>query len=552
MKQLLSILFLAFMALGHVDASAQAVIRYYQDCDPAVADVPNCIPGTDGSNQGATPLSPRRTLPDANAINALPAGSAVRLCRGSGWTGLSLYIIQNANATREQPIVIEDWDCFTNSAQRPTLQWPSSATGAIYVGFFCWQGPPSCPAQRHGGYIFRGIRITKAGPLATGSEATAIYGSSTHVRFENMEYDNWANAFNIATDQNNSYLTFYNNDIHDNSQNGIVGAATHLLIRKNRLYRNNKLPDPLSDSFALEHALYIGGATPQNDIVIDGNILVDNSTRVSTQQCESGNITARGNVDQMTISNNVIVVPNATPYCYGISIIDGYGTDQECVRRAMIDSNTVVNVGGSSMALLLTAGGTVQNNKIIRTVTTGQGAAISIGNPSQPGDAAYCPMGNMTVKNNSIDINTSTSGPQIQITGGTGHKVFNNAVRISSAAAAGGATCFAPPIIANLSIWNYNWCDSPGNWSSGHASLTLAQGAGYDINGGNTSTGFSTPTSGNNWLLTPGVNLRNVGRVTEAPRFDAVSCERDSTPDIGAHEYGATTCITVSPPGELR
>lgn len=559
MKKLLSILFLAFLAFGHTGASAQSTTVYYRGCAFPLAH-PLCQPGVDGSNPGTSPTSPRLTLPTPSQVNLLPAGSRIRLCNGSAWNNMPLYILQNENVSRLAPLVIEGWDCGDGATGLALLQWPSNASGAMNIGFYCWQGPPTCPRANHGGYVLRNHRWTKAGALTTGSEASLIAGSSRWVLFEGMEIDNWANAIDLATDQTVRNVTIRGNYIHDNSQNGVVGAATDLLIEGNLLVRNNKLPAPCNptsscppygDTFGLEHALYVGGSTPQQRITIRRNTLIDNSTRQETQQCESGNITARGNVDQMTIEENVITVPNATPFCFGISILDGYGTDQECVRRAVIRGNTIVNVGGTSMALKLTPGGLVENNKIIRTVTTGQGEGISITNPSQPGDAAYCPMGNMTVRHNSFWYGTSTSSAALIVSAGSGHKVYSNAVYLSPAAVAGGATCYSPTAFANFTIWNFNWCDSTGLWSSIFNNLAAARAAGFDINGGNTPTGFTTPTAGNNWLLDPGVNLRGVGRPNGPPR-DVRWCKRKSPPDVGAHEFGATLCATTRAPAELQ
>lgn len=543
-NKLLSLFFTLFMFLGSTDVAAQTT-RYYRNCDAGAHA--SCVNGND-ANPGTSPSAPRRTLPDDTAFNALAAGSNIRICNGSSWvsgagTAPPIFIAQNANATRTSPITMEGYNCGDGASGRPILQYASGASLAFNVGGFC---SGTCPAPYHGGYVFRGFRVTKGGALATGSEAVAIFGSSRWVLFEDMEFDNWANAFNIATDQNNRDLTFRSNYIHDNAQNGIVGAATDLVIEKNLLVRNNRL-DNGSGSYALEHALYIGGATPQQRIVIRGNILTDNSTNQGTQQCESGNITFRGNVDQVTIEENVITVPGATPTCYGISIIDGYGTNEECVRRATIRGNTIVNVGGTAMALLLTQGGLVENNKIIRTITTGQGAGISIGNPSDPGDATYCPMGNMTVRNNSVYFATASVGAGISITAGTGHQVFNNAVYANASSS---FQCFGHSAFGNFTLWNYNWCSNVGggNWSSTYANLGLAQVAGFDTNGGNTAIGFPVPSSGNSWSLEPGANLRSVGRNTGKPRFDAKWCQRDSTPDVGAEEFGASPCLTVRAP----
>lgn len=545
MSRFLALLFFVCSGFWSLDAAAQTTI-YYRNCD--TGSHASCVNGNN-ANPGTSPSAPKRSLPDDTAYNNLLGGSNVRVCNGSAYvagetTAPPSYLSQNSNATQNAPITLEGWDCGDGATGRPIFMYGSGQSNAFVIGGFCFG---TCPAPDHGGYVFRGIRLSKQGALAEDSECLVFFGSSRYVLIENMEIDNWANGLNIATDQNVRNLTIRNNYIHDNSQNGVVGSATDLLVEGNYLLRNNRSPNE-SDSFALEHALYIGGATPQNRIIIRGNILEDNSTRIGTGMCESGNITFRGNVDQVTIEDNVITVPNAINFCFGISVIDGYGTPEECVRRAVIRNNTIVNVGGSGIALRLTAGGIVENNRIIRTVATGQGDAIAIGNPADSGDAAYCPMQNMTVRNNSIYYATSTSGSGIAIAAGAGHKVFNNAVYITSG---GAMNCFSHTALGNFSVWNNNWCNSAGNWSPTYANLGLAQAAGFDVNGGNTDPlWLATPSSGNSWSLAvqAGSPLRSVGRNTDKSRFDILGCQRDSSPDVGAHEFGGTPCLTAKSP----
>lgn len=540
----MTIIRLLLLSLLAMPALAQTTI-YYRNCDTGAHA--SCANGANG-NAGTSQSAPKQSLPADTAINALAAGSSLRLCNGSAWVdgNFPFWLLRNTNATEASPITIEGWDCGDGASGRPILRASSgSSTGIIYGGF-CWD-TPNCPSPDHGGYVLRGVRLTKSGSLATGSTGLTFYGSARYLLIENNELDNWANVAEVQTGQNIRNLTVRNNYIHDNSQNGWLGSATDMLIEDNTFENNN------NDGSALEHGIYSGGCEPQQRVTFRRNTFLNNSTSGGT--CSSGNITTRGNVTGMTIEENYIEVPAGTADCYGISVIDGYASCTEHVDNLVIRGNTIVNVGSNSIAVRLCTNCLIENNRVIRDFTnTGLHYGISIADPGDSEDLAVSPATGATIRNNSIYVDRQGSGSGINVANGSGHKVLNNVVHFT--ANVGSANCFAHTALANFSVWDNNWCYElgSGQWSGAYSTLAAAQSAGFDAGGGNTDPLWaSTPSAAAPTMATQsGSPLRNAGRNTDKAPRDAAWCQRDGTPDIGAMEANGTPCLTFRAPVELR
>ena len=531
MKHLLSILFLL--------CSFNAHALHYCKCDTGAHALCSLSAGSD-SNDGSTAALARETLPDATALSGAAAGTTHRLCEGGWWTGLSSYVVQNNNVTRTSPLTLTTYAPASGATGRPVMEWAGTAGQGLVLGGFN-------NATDHGGYYIDGIRFRR---VTSGGVGITLFGQAVYVTFNNIMVDNWANGMEPSTSQGNHHVTLRNSWIGPNTQNGIIGNNDDFLIEGNTFDQNN------NDGSGGEHAIYIGGCDARTRIVIRRNTFTNNS--LNAGQCTSGNITTRGgNTIGTTIEENYIEVPYGSADCYGISVIDGYPACSEHVDNLVIRGNTVVNAGSNSIAVRLCTNCLIENNKVIRdsTSNTGFHYGISIDNPGStpPSDLAVSPATGAVIRNNSIYFDRGNSGAGINVAAGSNHSVTNNVVHIT---ANSGANCFGHTALANFAVWNNNWCyeQGSGQWSGTYATLANAQAAGFDANGGNTNPLWvSTPSAAAPSFATQsGSPLRSAGSNTHKAARDANWCQRDTTPDVGAHEADGTPCLTFRSPVELR
>lgn len=539
MKRLLALLLL----LCSFGASAQTTI-YYRNCDTGAHA--SCVNGNNG-NAGTSASAPKQSLPSNDAINALAAGSNVRVCNGSSYVDANAtgWLLQNSNATEAGPITVEGVDCSDGASGRPIFQYPTASGAGMLFGGFCASG---CPSPDHGGYVLRGVRITRTGALTNGKTGITFYGSARYVQLDNVHIDNWSNGIEIVTTQNIRNLTIKDSYIGDNCQNGIVGSASDLLMDTNT-FANNNAESAGCGTFLLQHATYLGGGEPQARITLRNNTYTNNSLTTGGV-CGSGNATLRGIVDQFLFEENTITAPSGNDTCYGLSVQDGYGSTAECMNRFVARGNTIVNVGANSMLFRLTPGLLAENNRIVRTTSTGSHVGINIANPGSQQDIDGCPAGTATVRNNSIYLASGSGGPAVSVNAGSGHSVYNNLCFITAGASS--TNCWTTAG-ATFSLFDYNWSYElgSGQYSGTYATRAAAcSGASFDCNGGNTDPLLSaTPTpEAPSMAVQSGSPLRSAGRNTGKPPRDVLWCPRDSTPDIGAHEYGGTPCLTIRAP----
>jgi hypothetical protein len=545
MRLLLSLVLL----LCSLGAHAQTTV-YYNRCDTGAHANCSTLTGSD-ANPGTSPSAPKLSLPSNDAINALAGGSIVRLCNGSAWVdgNATGWLLQNTNATRTARITVENYDCSNGATGRPILQYSSGTGSGMLFGGFC---TGTCPAPDHGGYVLRGVRITKSGsPSGTG---LVFYGSTRWTLIEDVRVDNWANGVEVHTGSNIRNLTFRGTtpnglSIDSNCQNGIIGSATDFLVER-VLFENNNPASAGCGAFTLQHGSYVGGTEPQSRITFRQNVYRNNS--LTSGVCGSGNMTFRGMVTGLTVEENTVETPGGNNQCIGLSIQDGYGSNEECVRGLVVRGNKIIDSGSSAILLRITPGAIVENNETFAFATTTSHTGINIANPGSAQDLAVCPAGDTIVRNNSSYYATGTSGQAVSVNAGSGHSVFNNLAQIASGSS---ANCWAHAG-ATFTLWDYNWCyeQGSGQWSATYATLGAAQAAGFDTNGGNADPLLaSTPSSSNTVIeLSSSSPLRSAGRNTDKAFRDKLWCQRDSTPDIGAHEYGGTPCLTFRAPIELR
>ena len=265
-----------------------------------------------------------------------------------------------------------------------------------------------------------------------------------------------------------------------------------------------------------------------------------------------------GRVDQLMIEENLITVAASASGCYGISITPGGtgytgGTPDEYTRRAVIRGNTIVGVGNNYITLAMATNGVIENNRLISTA-----AQLAQGIVVENGDGDDEATTNIIIRNNTCYFPAVTSVSScVNVSAGATHTLTNNLVYFGASAAAT-VRCFGMTALSNFTVKDYNHCyfaSGSGNYTDDYATLGLAQAAGM---GANDTTGdplfAATPSSGNNWSLAvnSGSPVRSAGNNSSKSTRDVLYCRRDSTPDIGAHEYGGTPCLTIRAPTGVR
>jgi hypothetical protein len=528
--------------LALVAMSFHAHALHYCKCDAGAH--PSCVAGSD-SNDGSTAALARVTLPDSAALEGAAAGTTHNLCAGGSWVDSSVpnWLIQNMNVTRTAPLTIQTYAPASGATGQARLQ---SSSGSAFQWTFGGFNNPTA----HGGYVLRNLIITRSGSPASGSEGVVFYGTTQYVTLENVQVTNWSNGVHATTTQNITNLTIRNSDLSGNCQNGITGNATDLLVEDTTISDNNAEADGCG-AFLLQHGAYMGGVDVQIRSVWRRNTFANNSLTTGGI-CGSGNATFRGNVDQFVFEENTIFSPGGNSQCIGLSIQDGYGSDAECMRNVVARGNKIVDTGSSAILARITPGALFENNEAYAFNTTTAMTGINVANPGSAQDQILCSAGSTTVRNNSAYYASGTSGQAVSVNAGSGHSVFNNLAVVASGSS---ANCWAHAG-ATFTLWNNNWCyeQGSGQWSATYSTLAAAQAAGFDANGGNADPLLAaTPNSSSySMALQSGSPLRSAGRNTgKAPR-DLLWCQRDDTPDIGAHEHGASTCLTFRAPVELR
>lgn len=525
--------------LALIAMSFHAHALYFCKCDAGAHAF--CSAGSD-SNDGSTALLARVTLPDSTALEGAAAGTTHNLCAGGSWVDSSVpnWLIQNMNVTREAPLTIQTYAPASGATGRARLQSSSGSTFQWTFGGFNNTTP-------HGGYVLRDLIITRSG--SPGGEGIVFYGTTQWATLDNVQITNWANGIHTTTTQDIGHLTIRDSDISGNCQNGLIGNASDFLVENNDFANNNPASGGCG-TFLLQHGSYVGGVAVQVRGVWRRNRYTNNS--LTSGVCGSGNATFRGNVDQLVFEENTITTPGGNSQCIGLSIQDGYGSDAECMRNVVIRGNKTIDTGSSGMLLRITPGAIVENNEDFVFNTTTSHTGINIANPGSAQDQILCSAGDTTVRHNSAYYASGTSGQAISINAGSGHTVQNNLAVIASGSS---ANCWAHAG-ATFALWDHNWCyeQGSGQWSATYSTLGAAQAAGFDANGGNTDPLLaSTPSSGNTVIeLSSSSPLRSAGRNAGKAFRDKLWCQRDTTPDVGAHEYGTSTCINFRSPVELR
>jgi hypothetical protein len=248
-----------------------------------------------------------------------------------------------------------------------------------------------------------------------------------------------------------------------------------------------------------------------------------------------------------------------------------HGSRAEGFYNVVIRGNTCNNYQ-LGIGLDITQRALIENNSVYTEVTgdiTGIRMRSKNFDPAahtvSPIDADDFQPDKVAVRNNTVRIvtpNLNTIGIGLDgnvdddLTGGT-YSLDSNAIHFGSGSTSA-TQCFSTENIlaAKFTSRNYNLCHfvgTAGKWDSQYGSLASTQAQGFDLNSISTLPLYAaTPALGNNFSLAPSTSspLKNTGHPTRSSRLaigNKLRSQADANPDIGAHEFNATTAVPSAP-----
>ncbi len=383
---------------------------YFSDCQVGAAS--GCVAGLN-SNPG-TQAAPKRDFIGFNH-NSLPAGSTLYLARGGAWD-ISKITLENMNVSAAAPLTFDAY----GTGPAP---WGRAGAGADHLFDV---GGNWGNTTNDGGYVIRNLKLDGAG--------TADWGfwfayNVRDVIIENNEITGFAIALNSndGTPHGVRGITLRNNNIHHNSDMGLLGHYDDMLIEGNTIEANN------FGGGGFSHGTYIGGG---HNITIRNNLYLRNS--VVNGVCNGGNMTFHGQIDGLLIEGNRIEQDQAVEGCWLMSITRGY-TTPEWFTNTVVRNNKLINGGNNGVAAQSAPGIIVEGNVAINTRPTNQTSfAIGVGptSPTTGGDAGDVGDTGAIVRDNIACQSGGASGSVVSVNspGGT---VSGNVVVTGAAATTG-------------------------------------------------------------------------------------------------------------------
>jgi hypothetical protein len=487
---------------------------YISDCAEG-ADA-GCVAGDD-ANPGTSADAPRRSLSGIDLDN-LPAGTQILFARGGAWADVRI-LIRNGNATPESPIVLGAYDPSWGGTARPWLR-SSSVGGAIEFG--AWN-----ESSTHGGYLVEGLLLDGAAAAEPAAWGIWVREGTEHLSILDTEITNFQIGVHVQGTEPLPvrYLTLRDNDVHHNTNMGMLAHADDFVVEGNRFSFNN------FTGSAFSHGVYLGGINGGSRVAFRNNLLERNS--VVDGACAGGNFTMHGQWEDVLIEGNRIIQDRSVGTCYGFSLLTSY-EHPEWFRGFVVRGNVVVNLGYNSINANAAPGIIIENNLIVNDQDQ-YGASISVGHPElAPGDDADH---DAIIRNNTIVRPTASAGTHgIHLRfAGPGVVVTSNLV--SFGAGASGAFCFEHEGVGDFATFANNLCHG-GSWSTTYATLAAAQAAGLDTDGVDGEPAFEAlPSADNDWsaLLSASSPAIDAGHPLLSSSLDH-RCGARTTPDIGAFE----------------
>lgn len=490
---------------------------YFSDCQAGASVA--CVAG-DNAHNGTSAATPKRNLSGFD-VNALPAGSRVLFARGGAWANFNVSL-QNGNATPTSPLVFDSYAPAWGGTAQPWLR----AGGTFYAFQFGAYNDMSLD----GGYIVRNLKVDGDG--VAGAWGFFVRNNTRNVTISGNEITGFELGIHSGNTEQpgvgNVALTIRNNNVHHNSEMGMLGDANDMLIEGNTFADNN-----FSGS-SFNHAIYLGGHARNG--IVRNNTFTNNS--VLNGVCTGGNFTVHGQWDGLLVEGNTIQQVASGGGCYGISINSAYDS-AEWFRNLVVRGNTIVNLGYCAVCLTSAPGAIVENNLIVNTQATYQAGILIPDRTPGPGDDLDS---GAIIRNNTLYFSHASAwseGLQLRTTTGSNLQVVSNVVYFG-AASAPTAYCFRHPPLSHFVAFDNNLChhaSGAGTWGATLATLADARLAGFDAHGQSADPLFvALPSAANGWSdqIQPGSPARAAGHATRSSRADRLGVVWATAPNIGA------------------
>jgi hypothetical protein len=517
---------------------AGALTRSVCDCAPG-ADA-DCVAGDDAS--AGTAAAPWRSYEKARtAFAALAAGDAILFCRGGAWQIAAGTRWVNGACLAAAPCRVgayaPPWG--TGDEGRPILERVDATHG-----FALEDGGD---AEHEEGYVIEGLDLRGGGS----GNGFFLYNDIDDVVLRDLSItgfdigvhlagSNPCNPSDPACDGRNERITLTDSYVADNESQGWLGASSGSKILDNVFERNGT-------TAVFDHNIYVSGSSggQTQGIEVRGNHLYQ-SDLDDAGVCRAVSLVVHGEHDDLTIEGNTVVedVGLAGQGCWGIAVDNGYGS-AEGFTDVVIRGNTVRNVGNLAIGVGACVRCTIENNVIIHQQAFG---TTAIAAPDRPPDAGDLLPDDITVRNNSIFIDTAGGATAIRVDDfGNDHVVVSNAILYTGSSSS--FNCLAADLgAAAYTDVDHNLCwfpNAPGaEWSDGYGTDPDPLQAWRDATGfGGSSAmvdpGFADAAAGDLGPENAAAAMVDAGHPTLSSPMDIDGLPRDGQPDVGAYEWGA-------------
>jgi hypothetical protein len=518
---------LAVLASALAGAPALAATYYFSDCQAGAA--PACVAGSNG-NAGTSPDAPKQNL--AGFKFAAGTGHAYRFARGGSFT--DVYIDAPAGAVFEA--YTPAWCGGDCAAAKPLLKArlkPSTGKGDDLFRFWFKRGTT--------------VRDLELRGYGGGEGYGAMLHGSSDITLDNLTISGFVIGVHAAYGHNGTVsegVTLRNSDILRNRTQGFLGAAKGLLLENNRFDRNG------SDNGTRDHNIYLSSGTyTVPDVVVRGNTLTHN-TGYAGAVCKAVSLVGHGNLPNLTIENNTIVEEAGAPVCWGIAINGVTGSKVvQAFPGLVIRGNTVeLHDAGVGISCDSCPGAVIENNTIVRTGDSGSFTGVHIPSGTPSASRGDMPDDNVTVRNNTIQIDAPSRATGISVApASSSDVVVSNLIVFGPNSTLAQCLLTRGRSIQSFEAIDNNLCWRAGGaafaWSDQAKTLGAAQAAGFDQSSLAVDPGLpalkQAAGAALRSALSSGSPAINAGHRTLSSPRDTAGVQRDALPDIGAVERTA-------------
>lgn len=517
---------LLFTLLSLLAPRVEAAVWHVCDCANGADN--DCVAGDDG-NSGSSSL-PWRSAAAARAhFLSMNAGDEVRMCRGGAFESNGLGNWFNTNCHADQRCLLGDYAAPWSSGDenRPILRMLSDVSALSLAN--------GGGALQDGGYRIEGLHLIGAGPQGNG---VFLYNDVDDVELLDLEIHGFGIGVHQAgsnpcrpdpnCDGRNQRIVLSGSYLHHNSAQGWLGGDSGTQIVDNHFESNGTRP-------VFDHNIYLSGGLAVGVSVMRNTLY--RSALDAQGVCQGTSLVVHGQFLDLRIEHNLVYEdPGAAgPGCWGIAVVPGYPS-AESFEDVVIAGNRVHDVGNALIGLSSCINCRVENNLLTSRQPFSVRAILAPACCTGPGDAL---MEALEVRNNSIHL-SSAAGTGVTIGNeGALHRISHNAIELSGTS---GFSCFSVTApAAAFSLFEQQRCGSanPGlPWVAEAGTLQAWRSqTGFDQQSVAGLPGFTDGANRDLRAATVLSPMIDAGNAAFAAGVDVYGLPRDSSPDIGAHEW---------------